>query len=112
MALQSDAGLVPSDYTRIGFIFHFGMESVRCLTCNAVLNFMKYHALRDDSDGTVPAAKVFELMSIRRFCCRRMYLSHPEELEEHLRCYPLRNSQHPDYSLHFETANVCEVATD
>lgn len=85
------------------------MEPVRCFTCNAVLHFKRYEELTRQASTSLPA---FEAMQVARFCCRRMYLSHPVELEEHLRSYPLRNMRHADYSVSFETEAVCEVSTD
>ena len=84
------------------------MEPVRCFTCNAVLRFQQYEALTT----SLGAAAAFGEMGVRRFCCRRMYLSHPVELEEHLRSFPLRNSECKEYAVRFECETECVVSTD
>ncbi len=85
------------------------MEPVRCFTCNAVLRFLRYEQLTHDECAS--PLEAFESMRVPRFCCRRMYLSHPTALEEHLRAFPLRNLSRPDYSVRFEVEGECEVDT-
>ena len=87
------------------------MEPVRCLTCNAVLQWRTYENLAPTGSTTRTA---FETMRIERFCCRRMYLSHSTALEEHLRGFPMRTVQTADYTLTFDTGADCvsEVTTN
>jgi DNA-directed RNA polymerase subunit N (RpoN/RPB10) len=78
------------------------MEPVRCITCNAVLHFHSYeHACA--ARGTAHTA--LDTMNVRRFCCRRMYMSHPLELEGMIRSFPRRDMSQNDYEVRFS----CEV---
>ena len=86
------------------------MEPVRCMTCNAVLDFRTYERRTCDARETPCAA--LDAMGALRFCCRRMYLTHPRELEEHIRSFSLRNMKGDDYMVEFETTHVREVTTD
>ena len=85
------------------------MEPIRCFTCNAVLRFKSYE---EALHAGTSAKQFFEESHIPRFCCRRMYLSHPKQLEEHLRSFPLRDTTTPEYSLRFEVTRTVEVRTD
>lgn len=85
------------------------MEPVRCFTCNAVLHFRRYEEL---VQSPMPVAQAFDAMRVPRFCCRRMYLGHPVELEEHIRSFPLRDKKTADYTLRFEADSPCEVSTE
>ena len=84
------------------------MEPIRCFTCNAVLRFHKYETLLAE---TTPAG-AFASLGVRRFCCRRMYLSHPVALEEHLRSFPLQDTVRHDYTMRFTSETECVVSTD
>lgn len=81
------------------------MEPIRCVTCNAVLHFARFEA-----HGGAKAA--LDAMGVRRFCCRRMYISHPRDLEELLRGYPLRTIHTPDYTITFEAAEARTVVAE
>ena len=85
------------------------MEPIRCVTCNAVLHFERFDR-QAQNDGGAKAA--LDEMGVRRFCCRRMYISHPRDLEELLRGYPLRTIRTPDYSITFEAAEARTVAAE
>ena len=85
------------------------MEPIRCFTCNAVLRFLRYEQLT--LEGSASPLEAFESMRVPRFCCRRMYLSHPTALEEHIRTFPLRDITNPDYAVRFEVEGECEVDT-
>lgn len=63
-------------------------------------------------DGGMTKKEAFESMGVRRFCCRRMFLSHPVALEEHLRAFPLRDTKTSDYSMLFEVSKEIQVSTD
>ena len=41
-----------------------------------------------------------------------MYLTHPEELESHIRSFPMRDIQADTYKLSFETDEPRRVLTD
>ena len=84
------------------------MEPVRCFTCNAVLRFYEY----EQRAACAPPVVALVGMDVRRFCCRRMYLSHPVALEEHLRTFPLKNDTRRDYKVTFESDTECTVPTD
>lgn len=86
------------------------MEPVRCFTCNAVLNFKRYEECT--LQHSMSRTATFETMGAYRFCCRRMYLSHPTELEEHIRSYPMRNVERNDYSMKFEVVVSQDFSTD
>ena len=88
------------------------MEPVRCFTCNAVLRFAELERLTCRADAPLSHKAAFEAMHVSRFCCRRMLLSHPVELEAHLRAFPLRDAERSDYTLHFETEREYVVSTD
>ena len=87
------------------------MEPVRCFTCNAMLRFSEYEALTKSDDAIQPK-DAFSQMRIPRFCCRRMYLTHSVDLEQHIRSFPLRDITRSDYSINFESRRVCTVSTD
>ena len=84
------------------------MEPVRCFTCNAVLHFRRYEQLA----AAGSPLEALQAMCVRRFCCRRMYISHPVELEEHIRSFPLRDATYADYSVRFTAERPSVVATD
>ena len=84
------------------------MEPIRCVTCNAVLHFERFDRQSHEND----AKTALNEMGVHRFCCRRMYISHPRDLEELLRSYPLRKIRTPDYSITFEAAEARTVAAD
>lgn len=77
------------------------MEPVRCVTCGKLLNFRRV----DELVRSNPMAKVLDDMNVHRFCCRRMYISHPRELEAWIREHSLRNLDRKataNYTLRFE----------
>lgn len=84
------------------------MEPVRCITCNAMLRFKQYDAIKSESC----AKTALDAMAIRRFCCRRMYLTHPEDLECYIRSFPLRDRTTEDYDMKFESTLARRVSTD
>ena len=52
---------------------------VRCFTCGKMQSWKPYE--KKISAG-IPADNALDSLKIRRWCCRRMYLSHVPELEE------------------------------
>ena len=78
------------------------MEPVRCYSCNAVLNFKVYHEAMDSSKDVCAA---LACVHAERFCCRRMYVSHPTELADRVHAAPLRNLvREDDYTLELENS--------
>lgn len=84
------------------------MEPVRCFTCGACLNFDRYTLLTRQK---APLDAFLE-MGCRRFCCRRMYLTHPHELDELIRSHPLTNVETEDYAMSFGPSRERCVSTD
>ena len=78
------------------------MEPIRCITCNAVLRF---HAYERECVHRGSARAALDHLNVSRFCCRRMYVSHPVELEGMIRAFPRRDFDCDDYQVRF----TCEV---
>jgi DNA-directed RNA polymerase I, II, and III subunit RPABC5 len=53
---------------------------VRCFTCGKVIGnkWEKYNQLKDEHD----AEKALDMLELRRYCCRRMLLTHIELIEK------------------------------
>lgn len=67
------------------------MIPIRCFTCGALIGDKWEEFKRRVEAGEHPA-KVLDSMGIKRYCCRRMLLSHVELIDEIL-----------DYAKHFRT---------
>lgn len=83
------------------------MEPIRCVTCNAILHFKMY----EDISVNKSSKESLKEMGVKRFCCRRMYISHPVELEELIRTFPLKNFAHDSYAMSFESEVERRVPT-
>jgi len=57
---------------------------VRCFTCGKVVADKWEEFTKEVSKGENPA-KVLDSMGIKRYCCRRMFLSHVELIDESLK---------------------------
>jgi DNA-directed RNA polymerase subunit N len=57
---------------------------VRCFTCGKVVADKWEEFKKEVSKGENPA-KVLDSMGIKRYCCRRMFLSHVELIDESLK---------------------------
>ncbi|RLG63530.1 DNA-directed RNA polymerase subunit N [archaeon] len=57
---------------------------IRCFTCGAVIADKWEEYLRRVSQGEDPA-KVLDDLGVERYCCRRMFLSHVELIDEILK---------------------------
>ncbi|MDD1764475.1 MAG: DNA-directed RNA polymerase subunit N [Candidatus Methanomethyliaceae archaeon] len=57
---------------------------VRCFTCGKVVADKWEEFNKEVSKGENPA-KVLDSMGIKRYCCRRMFLSHVELIDEVLK---------------------------
>lgn len=54
---------------------------VRCFTCGAVIGHLYEEYSKGIKAGKKPAEMLNEL-DIRRYCCRRMFLSHVEVMDK------------------------------
>ena len=54
---------------------------VRCFTCGSVIAD-KYDEYRDRVKGGEKPAEVLDSLGVKRYCCRRMLLSHVEVVDE------------------------------
>lgn len=59
---------------------------VRCFTCGKVVADKWEEFKKEVSKGENPA-KVLDSLGIRRYCCRRMFLSNVNLIEESLKFY-------------------------
>ena len=83
------------------------MEAVRCYTCNKVLDHFTFQEVSRTS-----VRDAFVTVGAVRFCCKRMFLAHPEELESIVRRYPLRDTVQPNFEFTFTMRNERCVSTD
>ena len=81
---------------------------MRCYTCNSVLNFLEFETRTRE----VAPRAALEGMRIDRFCCRRMYLTHPFELESLIRMASLRDADEKNYAMKLEASTTIEVRSD
>jgi DNA-directed RNA polymerase subunit N len=54
---------------------------VRCFTCGRVIG-SDYEEFKHRVDGGEDPGKVLDSMGIRRYCCRRMLLSHIDLMDD------------------------------
>ncbi|MCD6511316.1 MAG: DNA-directed RNA polymerase subunit N [Thaumarchaeota archaeon] len=59
---------------------------VRCFTCGALIGDKYYEFLKRVKAGEEPG-KVLDSMGIKRYCCRRMFLSTVEFMDQLLPYY-------------------------
>jgi len=59
---------------------------VRCFTCGKVIGHLHEDYSKKVKEGK-DAAKVLDELGIKRYCCRRMFLSHVEVIDEIIK-YP------------------------
>ena len=62
---------------------------VRCFTCGALIGDKWEEFARRVSQGEDPK-KVLDDLGIKRYCCRRMFLSHIEIIDEILKFEEMR----------------------
>ncbi|MCD6096661.1 MAG: DNA-directed RNA polymerase subunit N [Thermoprotei archaeon] len=62
---------------------------VRCFTCGALIGDKWEEFARRVSQGEDPK-KVLDDLGIKRYCCRRMFLSHVEIIDEILKFEEVR----------------------
>ena len=53
------------------------LPPIRCFSCNSILRHREY---ADSLEAGKTAVQAFEELGVRMYCCRRMLLSHEEEL--------------------------------
>ena len=71
------------------------MFPIRCFTCGALIGDKWEEYQRRVEAGEDPG-KVLDDLGIKRYCCRRMFLSHYEYFDEVVRLHTLF-SQHKKY---------------
>ena len=71
------------------------MFPIRCFTCGALIGDKWEEYERRIEAGEDPG-KVLDDLGIKRYCCRRMFLSHYEYFDEVVRLHTLF-SQHKKY---------------
>ncbi|RLF15444.1 MAG: DNA-directed RNA polymerase subunit N [Thermoprotei archaeon] len=69
---------------------------VRCFTCGSLIGDKWEEFMRRVSQGEDPK-KVLDDMGIKRYCCRRMLLSHVEIIDEILRLEEARRKVSEKY---------------
>ena len=57
------------------------MFPVRCFTCGALIAD-KWDEYRERVDAGEEPGKVLDELGVKRYCCRRMFLSHYEVFDE------------------------------
>ena len=72
------------------------MFPIRCFTCGALIGDKWEEYERRVEAGEEPG-KVLDDLGVKRYCCRRMFLSHYEYFDEVIRLHTLF-SQHKKYS--------------
>ncbi len=59
---------------------------VRCFTCGKMIGDKWEEYVRKVKEGE-PPGKVLDDLGIKRYCCRRMFLSHVEIIDEIIKFY-------------------------
>ncbi len=54
---------------------------IRCFTCGSLIGDKWYEFARRVKNGEDPA-RVLDDMGVKRYCCRRMFLSHVEIIDK------------------------------
>ncbi len=57
---------------------------IRCFTCGQVIAHKYEDYLKQVSDGQNPA-KALDSLDVKRYCCRRMFMSHVEVSDKIIR---------------------------
>lgn len=68
------------------------MFPVRCFTCGALIAD-KWDEYRERVDAGEEPGKVLDELGVRRYCCRRMFLSHYEVFDEVIEFHSLFGSR-------------------
>lgn len=53
---------------------------IRCFSCNAVVSKKWYTYIFLTKEEGIPPKEVFEKLGIKRYCCKRMFLSQPDNM--------------------------------
>ena len=69
---------------------------VRCFTCGRLIGDKWEEFARRVSAGESPK-KVLDDMGLTRYCCRRMFLSHIEIIDEIIKFYEVRKEEEEEY---------------
>ena len=68
-------------------IYYYGIKikmtlcPVRCFTCNKIIA-NKWEIYKKMTDEKIPSEKIFSVLGLRRYCCRRMILSHVDMIDK------------------------------
>ncbi|MCD6381093.1 MAG: DNA-directed RNA polymerase subunit N [Candidatus Asgardarchaeia archaeon] len=65
------------------------MFPIRCFTCGKVIGHLWEEYIRRVKEGEDPG-KVLDELGVKRYCCRRMFLSHVEIVDEIIKSEELR----------------------
>jgi DNA-directed RNA polymerase subunit N (RpoN/RPB10) len=60
------------------------MIPIRCFTCNKVIAD-KWETYKKSVDSGTPPGEVLDTLGMKRYCCRRMFLGHVDNIEKLLR---------------------------
>ena len=71
---------------------------IRCFTCNALTRISEYEKIRQEAGSEI---KAFELLGVKRYCCRRMLLCNPVGLTDILMQQTVKNIHHSESDSHF-----------
>jgi len=67
----------------------FMMFPIRCFTCGKVIGHLWEEYIRRVNEGEDPG-KVLDELGVKRYCCRRMFLSHVEIVDDIIKSEELR----------------------
>ncbi|MHA1506766.1 MAG: DNA-directed RNA polymerase subunit N [Candidatus Asgardarchaeia archaeon] len=65
------------------------MFPIRCFTCGKVIGHLWEEYIRRVNEGEDPG-KVLDELGVKRYCCRRMFLSHVEIVDDIIKSEELR----------------------
>ncbi|MHA1596711.1 MAG: DNA-directed RNA polymerase subunit N [Candidatus Asgardarchaeia archaeon] len=65
------------------------MFPIRCFTCGKVIGHLWEEYIRRVKEGEDPG-KVLDELGVKRYCCRRVFLSHVEIVDEIIKSEELR----------------------
>ncbi len=54
---------------------------VRCFSCNSVIS-QKWPKYKKMVDNNIPVDVIFKDLNIKRYCCKRMLLSHVDYIDD------------------------------
>jgi len=72
------------------------MVPVRCFTCGALIGDKWEQFTQRVKNGEAPG-KVLDSLGVKRYCCRRMIMSHVDITDEILKFYIKSEKVNPNY---------------